>query len=128
MAIKIISLFALFALAKAGVLAPTAYLAQPIVTRELVPAEQPANYQFQYGINDASTGDFKSHSERADNGAVRGSYQLNDADGYLRTVDYTADDIHGFQATVRREPLFVKHVIAQPAITKYIQASPAGWF
>ena len=26
-------------------------------------------------------------------------------DSYYRIVDYTADDVHGFQATVRREPL-----------------------
>jgi hypothetical protein len=50
-------------------------------------------------------------------------------------VEYTADDAHGFQANVRREPLnVVKKIIAQPAtITKVIQPAkyvvPAahGW-
>lgn len=28
-----------------------------------------------------------------------------DADGYRRTVDYTADPVHGFNAIVNREPL-----------------------
>ena len=43
-----------------------------------------------------------------------------DADGYRRIVDYTADDVHGFNAEVRREPLegfkapVVHKVIAQP--------------
>jgi len=38
-------------------------------------------------------------------------------------VDYSADDVSGFQATVRREPLqIVKKIIAQPAtVTKIIQ-------
>lgn len=117
MSSKIILLLGLAAIANAGVFAPTAYYAAPTI----INAEQPANYQFQYNINDGLTGDFKSQSERADNGAVSGSYQLIDADGYLRVVDYTADDINGFQANVRREPL-AKQLIAQPILAKYVTA------
>lgn len=138
MASKLIIFLGLVALSQAGILAPAAYYApaptiikqiQPAIIKKVIAAEEPANYQFNYEINDAQTGDSHSQNERADNGVIKGSYQLNDADGFLRIVDYTADDIHGFQATVRREPLqFVKKIIAQPAvIAKYVHAAPAGW-
>lgn len=35
---------------------------------------------------------------------VRGRYELIDADGYKRIVEYWADDRNGFQAIVRRVP------------------------
>lgn len=138
MAAKFIIFLGLVALSEAGILAPAAYFApaqtiikqiQPAIIKKIVAAEEPANYQFNYEINDAQSGDSHSQNERADNGVIKGSYQLNDADGFLRIVDYTADDINGFQATVRREPLqLLKKIIAQPAvITKYVQAAPAGW-
>ena len=59
-----------------------------------------------------------------------------DADGFRRIVDYTADDVHGFNAEVRREPLegfkapVVTKVIAQPqyhsapAPVKYVHSAP----
>lgn len=131
---KFIVLFGLIAISQAGILAPAAYYAPAqTIIKKVVAAEEPANYHFNYAVNDASTGDVHSQEERAENGAIKGSYQLNDADGFLRTVEYTADDIHGFQANVRREPLHVvKKVIAQPTITKIIQpahAAPAGpWY
>jgi hypothetical protein len=67
--------------------------------------EEPANYQFSYEVNEPSTGDIKKQHEEAKNGAISGYYTLNDADGYKRIVHYTADDEHGFQADVKREPL-----------------------
>jgi hypothetical protein len=70
--------------------------------------EEPANYEFQYHVDDDHTKDIKAHSEHASNGAVQGQYWLIDSDGHKRIVDYTADDHHGFQATVRREPTDVK--------------------
>lgn len=126
-ATSIVFLIACIAFAQAGILVPAAYVAQPQWTQPqatLIKKVAPASsYQFQYNINDASTGDYHSQSEQSDDGVVRGSYQLSDADGYLRTVDYTADDINGFQASVRREPLnLVGSIIAQPAITKVIQS------
>lgn len=47
-----------------------------------------------------------------------------DADGAKRTVDYTADPVHGFNAVVRREPLYQKSVVAAPLIQKSIIAAP----
>ena len=52
---------------------------------------------------------------------------MNDADGFLRIVDYTADDVNGFQANVRREPLNVKvvHKVIQKVIA---QPQAAPWW
>lgn len=121
-------------MSRAGIFAPAAYVAQPQaawaqpqIIQKVVALEQPANYQFQYNVNDAYSGDSHSQNERADNGVVRGSYQIADADGFLRTVDYTADDVHGFQATVRREPFLVKQIYAQPTIAKVVQTNAGPW-
>jgi Insect cuticle protein len=108
------------------------YQPNPIIVKEIrhhVQPEAPANYEFSYDVNEHSTGDVKSQQESAKNGVITGSYQLNDADGYRRIVDYTADDYNGFQATVRREPLHAHPVIIkkviQPTIIKKIIAAPA---
>lgn len=143
MAVKLFVFLGLVALSKAGVLGP-AYFAppapsnwhglakvwqpaivkqvQPVIVKKVIEAEAPANYNFNYAVNDHYTGDVHSQHERAENGAVKGSYQLNDADGFLRVVDYTADAHHGFQANVRREPLAHKQVIV-----KKIVVQPQGW-
>lgn len=67
--------------------------------------EIPNNYEFGYGIHDEKTGDIKQHLETASNGVVKGQYSLIDSDGFRRIVEYTADDVHGFQAIVKREPI-----------------------
>ncbi|CAO1350846.1 unnamed protein product [Diamesa tonsa] len=102
-------------------------LVQPTLVKKLVAAEEPANYEFNYSVHDEHTGDIKQQQEKAHNGAIVGQYSLIDADGYRRIVDYTADDVHGFNAQVRREPLNQKVItkvvapvhIAQP---QYISA------
>merc|ERR1712038_928534 len=63
-------------------------------------AEVPAQYNFGYSITDSVTGDSKSRQESRDGDAVSGSYSVADPDGRIRTVTYTADALHGFQATV----------------------------
>merc|ERR1719206_348602 len=76
----------------------------PAVTEvRLVQAEKadpPAQYNFGYSITDSVTGDSKTRQESRDGDAVSGSYSVADPDGRIRTVTYTADDVHGFQATV----------------------------
>ncbi|EDW67050.1 pupal cuticle protein Edg-84A [Drosophila virilis] len=62
-------------------------------------------YSFGYDVQDAVSGDVKSQQETRDGDLVQGQYSLNDADGYRRIVDYTADAKRGFSAVVRREPL-----------------------
>ncbi|XP_046393603.1 pupal cuticle protein Edg-84A-like [Ischnura elegans] len=59
-------------------------------------------YQFNYAVNDPSTGDVKSQWETRDGDVVKGSYSLQEADGTVRTVEYTADKIRGFNAVVQR--------------------------
>lgn len=61
------------------------------------------HYQFSYGVSDASTGDFKAQTETRVGGSVQGSYTLLEPGGTRRTVHYTADDEHGFNAVVRRD-------------------------
>ncbi|XP_017047361.1 uncharacterized protein LOC108092337 [Drosophila ficusphila] len=75
----------------------------------------PASYSFNYAVNDESTGDIKEHSETRDGYVVRGFYSLIDPDGYKRTVTYTADDVHGFNAVVNRVPYALKTVVVPVA-------------
>lgn len=70
--------------------------------------EEPVNYNFRYEVQDEHTGDIKSQHETRNGDVVSGSYELIDSDGFKRIVDYTADDIHGFNAVVRREPTSIK--------------------
>jgi hypothetical protein len=84
---------------------PAAYKPASYATAYKPEYEQPAEYSFTYDVNDAQTYDVKSQSESLKNGYTVGQYSLIDADGLRRTVDYTADDYNGFQATVRREPV-----------------------
>ncbi|CAG9822713.1 unnamed protein product [Phaedon cochleariae] len=72
-------------------------------------------YTFGYGVDDPYTGDSKSQVETRNGDIVQGSYSLNDPDGTRRTVDYTADPINGFQATVRKTPLVAAASVVAPA-------------
>ena len=74
-------------------------------------------YDYNYSVHDENTNDIKQHHEKALNGAIVGQYSLMDADGYRRIVDYTADDINGFQAVVRRE--FVEVPKSSPIVEKF---------
>lgn len=73
-------------------------------------------YSFGYEVQDSETGDVKSQSESRDGDVVQGQYSVNDADGYRRIVEYTADDVRGFNAVVRREPLSSAAVVAKPLV------------
>jgi hypothetical protein len=59
-------------------------------------------YHFNYGVKDYHTGDLKSQWEHRDGDKVKGSYSVLEPDGSVRTVDYTADDLNGFNAVVKR--------------------------
>ncbi|ENN78071.1 hypothetical protein HUJ04_009379 [Dendroctonus ponderosae] len=133
MAFKFVVFATLLAYALAGVIpgAPLAYAAGPVYSAPIAkavvaaPAEDyDPNPQYSYGydIQDGLTGDSKSHSETRSGDVVQGSYSLVDPDGLRRTVEYTADPVHGFNAVVRREPLAVK---AAPAIAKV--AAPVAY-
>lgn len=97
--------------------APLAY-AQPLAKVAVDSYDPNPQYKFSYDVQDSLTGDSKSQYEHRDGDVVKGSYSLIDADGSKRTVDYTADPVHGFNAVVHREPLAVK------AVQKAIVAAP----
>ncbi|XP_037949645.1 larval cuticle protein A3A-like [Teleopsis dalmanni] len=126
MAFKFVFAFALVAVASAGFApvaqvyqaAPVAVHAAPLAVAQkvIVKSEEydpHPQYRFSYGVDDKLTGDSKSQVEERDGDVVRGEYSLIDADGYKRTVQYTADPHNGFNAVVHREPL-VKAVAVAP--------------
>ncbi|TDG42478.1 hypothetical protein AWZ03_011108 [Drosophila navojoa] len=113
MAFKFTILFAAcIAVASAGVVPVAAPLAAVAQVEEYDPHPQ---YTYGYDVKDAISGDSKTQVETRDGNIVQGQYSLNDADGYRRIVDYTADPINGFNAVVRREPL-VAAVAAAPVV------------
>ncbi|KAH8265536.1 hypothetical protein KR038_010101, partial [Drosophila bunnanda] len=109
---------ACIAVASAGIIPAAAPLAAVAQVEEYDPHPQ---YTYGYDVKDAISGDSKTQVESRDGDIVQGQYSLNDADGYRRIVDYTADPINGFNAVVRREPL-VAAVAAAPAA---VVAAPA---
>jgi hypothetical protein len=108
----------------AKVAAPLAYpayptiakVATPLVAKVLAPEPYDAHphYNFNYAVNDPTTGDSKSQTETRDGDVVTGQYSLVEADGSRRIVDYTSDPINGFNAVVRKEPLVAKAIVAAP--------------
>ncbi|KAH8361937.1 hypothetical protein KR200_009674, partial [Drosophila serrata] len=138
------ALFALIAAANAGVLpaaqvyhaapavatyahAPVAVAhAQPVLAKAAEEYDPHPQYKYAYDVQDSLSGDSKSQVEERDGDVVRGEYSLIDADGYKRTVQYTADPINGFNAVVNREPL-VKAVAVAPVV-KTIAAAPVAHY
>ena len=53
-------------------------------------------------MSDPLTGDQKSASEVRNGDAVKGQYSLVEPDGSVRTVDYAADGLNGFNAVVSK--------------------------
>ncbi|XP_008548266.1 histidine-rich protein PFHRP-II isoform X2 [Microplitis demolitor] len=92
-------------------------------------------YTFNYGVHDPHTGDVKTQHEVRDGDVVHGSYSVNEPDGSVRIVEYTADDHNGFNAVVKKvepslHPAPHHHTVAHhpgPApvhVGKYISAAP----
>ncbi|XP_055604473.1 uncharacterized protein LOC129752728 [Uranotaenia lowii] len=121
MAFKIVVCLAFLGVAAAG-LVPVAHEGADYYSHP--------QYSFNYGVHDGLTGDVKSQVESRDGDVVKGQYSLVEPDGSVRTVDYTADDVNGFNAVVTKSgpsvhaaPAHVAHVAAAP-IVKTI-AAPA---
>ncbi|XP_073820008.1 larval cuticle protein A2B-like isoform X2 [Musca autumnalis] len=111
--------------APAAVVKGVAPVAQPVLTKTVEEYDPHPQYKFGYGVQDAVSGDTKTQVEERDGDVVRGEYSLIDADGYKRTVQYTADPVNGFNAVVSREPLVVAPVApvahyAAPAVAKTV--------
>lgn len=117
--LQIVFALAMFAVAHAAVLRTAAPLAvapvAPVLAKtvELEEVDPHPQYAYSYDVQDTLSGDSKGHVEERDGDVVRGEYSLIDADGFRRTVTYTADSINGFNAVVRREPLVA---VAEPLI------------
>ncbi|EDX11901.1 uncharacterized protein Dsimw501_GD19530 [Drosophila simulans] len=135
MAAKIVIALALFAVAHGAVLrtaAPVAVAPAPVPvlakTVELEEVDPHPQYTYSYDVQDTLSGDNKGHVEERDGDVVRGEYSLIDADGFKRTVTYTADSINGFNAVVRREPLAAV-VAAEPVVkvaAPLVKAAPVA--
>nr|XP_026489321.1 larval cuticle protein A3A-like [Vanessa tameamea] len=80
---------------------------------------------FSYDVADPNTGDYKSQVETRVGGFVKGQYSLVDPDGTKRTVDYTADDVNGFNAAVRKDPLVATSVVSATPVVSQTVAAPA---
>ncbi|XP_024082942.1 pupal cuticle protein Edg-84A-like isoform X2 [Cimex lectularius] len=63
---------------------------------------EPSPYAYKYAVEDHHTGDFKTHHEVMEGGVVKGYYTLQEPDGTLREVHYTADKVNGFKAVVKK--------------------------
>ncbi|XP_050361911.1 larval cuticle protein A2B-like [Nymphalis io] len=80
---------------------------------------------FAYDVADPNTGDYKSQVETRNGGVVRGQYSLIEPDGTKRTVDYTADDVNGFNAVVRKDPVVASVVAATPVTRTVVASAPS---
>ncbi|XP_073951910.1 uncharacterized protein [Choristoneura fumiferana] len=89
--------------------AQVSYHAAPAVTHYAAPIAKVAvaheeiahpKYEYSYSVADGHSGDNKSQQESRDGDVVKGSYSFHEADGSIRTVEYTADDHNGFNAVV----------------------------
>ncbi|XP_047526773.1 cuticle protein 8-like [Vanessa atalanta] len=97
--------------------ASIAYHAAPIAKVIAQPEEIAyPKYEYNYSVADGHTGDNKQQQESRDGDVVKGSYSFHEADGSIRTVEYSADDHSGFNAVV--------HNTAPTAAPAYIKAAP----
>ncbi|XP_065347437.1 larval cuticle protein A2B-like [Cloeon dipterum] len=115
MALRLVAFLALVAASRAGV--PFGYAAAPApvaVAPALAPVDAVPQYSFGYSVSDALTGDNKLQHETRHGDIVQGAYSLVEPDGTVRTVNYIADPINGFNAHVSRQPAVVKAAV--PAV------------
>ncbi|XP_055605938.1 cuticle protein 8-like [Uranotaenia lowii] len=59
-------------------------------------------YQFEYGVKDGHTGDYKSQWEHRDGDQVKGLYTLVEPDGGHRIVEYQSDNHGGIDIQVKK--------------------------
>ncbi|XP_045534288.1 cuticle protein 8-like isoform X2 [Papilio machaon] len=111
--------------------APAVYHAAPVhyaapVAKVLAHREEEIaypKYDFTYSVADGHTGDNKSQQESRDGDVVKGSYSFHEADGSIRTVEYSADDHSGFNAVVHNTaPTAAPTVIKTPVYTAHAPA------
>ncbi|KAH1008381.1 hypothetical protein HUJ05_008936 [Dendroctonus ponderosae] len=81
---------------------------------ELLDLQPNPSYQFGFDVQDDQFTNYQTRKEERDGKRITGSYSVVDADGYIRTVKYTADPKEGFKAEVSREPTDIKIKIPKP--------------
>ncbi|GBP63202.1 Cuticle protein 8 [Eumeta japonica] len=109
-----------------GALAPVAPAARIITAYQapvqnipvVYPKSDGSSYEYSYVVIDDTTGDQKSQYELSDGGVVRGQYSFVQPDGYVREVQYTADDVSGFNAVVKNFPAKPSNIEAAPTDDK----------
>jgi hypothetical protein len=90
------------------------------------PYDAHPQYNYGYSVQDGLTGDSKTASESRDGDVVQGQYSLVEPDGAVRTVTYTSDPVHGFNAVVDRSaPTVTKAVVAAPVAK--VHAAPVAY-
>ncbi|XP_037949899.1 uncharacterized protein LOC119680935 [Teleopsis dalmanni] len=78
------------------------YVSKPLVSLPVVEKIfKKQRKPFSYGVKDLHTGDVKSQWESRDGDTIKGQYSILEPDGSIRTVQYTADAKHGFNAIVK---------------------------
>ncbi|XP_014356412.2 cuticle protein [Papilio machaon] len=116
--------FAILSLAVAASALPVVPVGEAVYAE----VEQPAHYEFQYNVQDTHSGDVKQQHEARAGDALQGSYSLLQPDGLTRTVDYSADAVHGFNAIVRYEghPTPAHAQLAYAPVAKVAYAAPVA--
>ncbi|XP_038210880.1 cuticle protein 7-like [Zerene cesonia] len=111
--------------------APVAYHAAPVhyaapVAKVLAQPEEFAHpkYEFSYAVSDPHTGDDKQQQEVRDGDVVKGSYSFHEADGSIRTVEYSADDHSGFNAVVHNTAPTAAPVVYKQAAAPLLLKAP----
>ncbi|KAK4876871.1 hypothetical protein RN001_009377 [Aquatica leii] len=82
------------------------------------------SYQFGFDVKDDYYTNYQNRKEQRDGNKISGSYSVVDADGFLRTVTYTADPKEGFKAEVNRQPTNIVVKIPKPTLSpkqQYLQ-------
>ncbi|XP_063361482.1 uncharacterized protein LOC134650456 [Cydia amplana] len=106
--------------------APAIHYAAPIAKAIAHHEEEIAypKYEYTYSVADGHTGDNKSQQETRDGDVVKGSYSFHEADGSIRTVEYTADDHNGFNAVVHNTAPTQAHAVLKAAPVLVKAAAP----
>ncbi|OWR42311.1 putative cuticle protein [Danaus plexippus plexippus] len=99
-----------------------------ILSYDILEGTSQKNYDFEYSVNDPSTGDNKAQWEVREGDVVRGAYSLVEPGGSIRIVEYTADPIRGFNSKMRRigpksHPPTVR-VAAAPVVVAEVEEEP----
>ncbi|KAF6204963.1 hypothetical protein GE061_019130 [Apolygus lucorum] len=110
---------------------PTKKLIRPLPGQQLQQQEPEdfdpnPQYQFGFDIKDDEFTNYQQRKEQREGDKISGSYSVVDADGYIRTVKYTADPLEGFKADVVREPTDIKIKFPVPAQQPQQQPEYAG--